>query len=58
MVLPISGGAVAEDTPNLLKKDEALQDRLMIILILRDAYGFQDREEGLVGLTQAQLQVC
>ena len=49
---------MAEDTPNLLKKDEALQDRFMIILILRDAYGFKDCEEGLVGLTQTQLQVC
>lgn len=58
MVLPISGGAVAQDTPNLLKKDKALQDRLMIILILRDANGFQDCEEGLVGLTKPQLQIC
>ena len=58
MVLPISGGAVAENTPNLLKKDKALQDSFMIILILRDAYGFQNREEGLVSLTETQLQVC
>ena len=42
---------MAEDTPNLLKKDEALQDRFMIILILRDANGFQDCKESLVGLT-------
>ena len=51
MVLPISGGAVAQDTPNLLKKDKALEDRFMIILILRDANGFQDCKESLVGLT-------
>jgi hypothetical protein len=49
---------VAENTPNLLKKDKALQDSFMIILILRDAYGFQNREEGLVSLTETQLQVC
>ena len=49
---------MAEDTPNLLKKDKALQDRFMIILILRDANGFQDGEEGLVSLTKTQLKVC
>ena len=42
---------MAQDTPNLLKKDKALEDRFMIILILRDANGFQDCEKSLVGLT-------
>jgi hypothetical protein len=58
LVLPTSGGAVAEDTPNLLKKHKALEDRFMIILILRDENGFQDGEEGLVSLTKTQLKVC